>query len=161
MSTSTIAVFNDPRAFEAALQRGCTVDLLVTGQGRFQAEMVSIVLPQLGLLQARERLARIAAVSVAHGSMLIILPPEPGQPQTCGGVCLSADEIMIATPGERLHVWTRGPCNWGIISVSVKEFRRHGHAMIGRNFELASGVSRLQLAWLIHLQGRDSLADVA
>jgi hypothetical protein len=37
MTASTVAAFNDSSAFEAALQQGCSVELLIAGQGRFQA----------------------------------------------------------------------------------------------------------------------------
>lgn len=89
------------------------MELLVTGQGRFQAEFVSIVLPWLRLLQGKERLARIAMISVAPGSVLVILPAEPEQPQIYSGANLAAGEILTVTAGERLHVRTRGPCGWG------------------------------------------------
>ena len=64
MPASTIAVFNEPGAFEAGLQRGCSVDLLVTEQGQFRAELISIVLPRLRLLRGKEWLSRIASVFV-------------------------------------------------------------------------------------------------
>jgi AraC-like DNA-binding protein len=153
MSASTIAVFSDPRAFEAALQRGCNVELLVTGAGRFQTEFISIVLPRLRLLRAKEQLARIAIVSVAPGSMLVILPPRQEQLQTCGGARLAADEIMTVTGGKRLHTWTPGACDWGIVSISARELVSHGQAMLGRNFNLASGISRLR-------PNRDSLRSL-
>ena len=144
MPSSTIAVFSEPQAFEAALQQGCRVELLVTGHGQFRAQLVSIALPWLRLLRAKEWLSRIAVVSAAPGSMLVILPTEPEQSQTFQGASLLAGEIMTVTAGERLHTWTVGPCGWGIISVSAKEFVRYGQALVGRNFALPSGVCRLR-----------------
>ena len=85
MPSSTIAVFSEPQAFEAALQQGCRVELFVTGHGQFRAELISIALPRLRLLQAKEWLSRIAVVSVTPGSMLVILPTEPEQSLRCGG----------------------------------------------------------------------------
>ncbi len=143
MPSSTIAVFSEPQAFEAALQQGCRVELLVTGHGHFRAELISIALPRLRLLQAKEWLSRIAVVSVTPGSMLVILPTEPEQSLRCGGGVLS-DEIMTATAVERLHTWTVGSCGWGIISVSAKEFVSYGQAVAGRNFTLPPGVCRLR-----------------
>ena len=144
MPASTIAICSDPRAFEAAVQRGCSMELFVTGNGQFRAELISIMLPQLRLLRGKEQLSRIAAVSVAPKSLLVILPIDPEQPQTCGGVRLGSGEIMTVTAGERLHLWTGGPCFWGIISVSAKEFASYGRAVVGRNFTLAPGVRCLQ-----------------
>lgn len=51
MPASTIAVFNDPRTFEAAVQGGCSLELLVTGKGQFRAEVIGIMLPRLRLLR--------------------------------------------------------------------------------------------------------------
>ena len=144
MPASTIAICSDPRAFEAAVQRGCSIELFVTGKGQFRAEVISIMLPRLRLLRGKEQLSRIAAISVAPKSLLVILPIDPERPQTCGGVRLGAGEIMTATAGERLHLWTDGPCFWGIISVSAKEFASYGQAVVGRNFALAPGVHCLQ-----------------
>src|SRR5271167_3853056 len=144
MSSSTVAVFSEPQAFESALQQGCGVELLVTGQGQFRAQLISIALPRLRLLQAKEWLSRIAVVSVAPGSLLVIFPTEPEQSQRCAGASLSAGEIVTVTAGERLHMWTVGSCGWGIISVSAKEFVRYGQALIGRNFSLPRGVCRLR-----------------
>jgi AraC-like DNA-binding protein len=144
MPSSTIAVFSEPQAFEAALQQGCRVELLVTGYGQFRAQLISIALPQLRLLQAKEWLSRIAVVSAAPGSMLVILPTESQQSQTFRGASLPAGEIMTVTEGERLQTWTVGPCGWGIISVSAKEFVRYGQALVGRNFTLPLGVCRLR-----------------
>ena len=143
MPSSTIAVFSEPQAFEAALQQGCRVELLVTGRGQFRTRLISVVLPRLRLLQVKEWLSRIAVVSAAPGSMLVILPTEPEQSQKFRGASLLAGQIMTVTAGERLHTWTGGPCGWGIISVSAKEFVRYGQALVGRNFVLPSGVCRL------------------
>jgi AraC-like DNA-binding protein len=144
MPTSTIAVFSEPRAFEAALQQACGVELLVTGHDKFRARLVSIALPQLRLLQVTEWVSRIAVVSVAPGSMLVILPTEPESLRKFGGTSLLAGEIMTVTAGEPLHTWTGGPCGWGIISVSIREFVGYGKAMVGRKFVLPSGVCRLR-----------------
>jgi AraC-like DNA-binding protein len=144
MASSTIAVFSEPQAFEAALQQGCRVELLVTERGQFRAQLISIALPRLRLLRVKERLSRIAVVSVAPGSMLVILPTEPGQSQTFRGASLPAGEIMTVTAGERLHTWTVGPCGWAIVSVPAKEFVKYGQALVGRNFALSSGVCRLR-----------------
>jgi AraC-like DNA-binding protein len=144
MPSSTIAIFSEPQAFEAALQQGCRVELLVTERGQFRAQLISIALPRLRLLRVKERLSRIAVVSVAPGSMLVILPTEPGQSQTFRGASLPAEEIMTVTAGERLHTWTVGPCGWAIISVPAKEFVKYGQALVGRNFALPSGVCRLR-----------------
>jgi AraC-like DNA-binding protein len=144
MPTSTIAVFSEPKAFESALQQGCSVELLITGHGKFRARLISIVLPQIRMLQATEWLSRIAAVSVAPGSMLVFLPSEPQSAQKFGGAAPLADEIMTVTPGEPLHTWTIGSCSWGIISVSVKELIGFGRSLVGRKFSLPPGVCRLR-----------------
>ena len=144
MPSSSIAAFNDPLAFEAALQRGCSVEMLVTGQGRFRAELISIVLPRLRLLKGRERLSRSAVVSVSPASLLVLLQTESGHSQVCDGICLRADEIMTVSAGERLHLWTHGPCDWGIVSVSARELASYGQAFVGRNFSVAGGVARLR-----------------
>ena len=144
MPTSTIAVFSEPQAFEAALQQGCGIELLVTGHGKFRARLISIELPQLRLLQVTEWLSRIAVVSAAPGSVLVILPTESESSQQFGGARLLAGEIMTVTPGEPLHTWTVGSCGWGVISVSAREFVGYGKAMVGRKFALPSGVCRLR-----------------
>ena len=150
MPSSTIAAFNEPRAFEAALQQGCRVELLVTERGQFKAELITITLPRLRLLRARERLSRIAVVSVAHGSIVFIFQTEPERSHKFRGVGLSAAQMMTVTANERLHTWTAGLCSWGIICVPAKELIKYGQALVGRKFALPSGVCRLR-------PGRDHL----
>lgn len=144
MSSSAIAVFSEPQAFESALQQGCGVELLVTGCGQFRAQLISIVLPRLCLFQAEEWLSRIAVVSAAQGSMLVMLPTAPKQSHKSSGVSLLADEIMTVSGGERLHTWAVGSCDWGIISVSAKELAEYGQALVGRYFVLPPGVCRVR-----------------
>jgi hypothetical protein len=144
MPASTIAAFDDPWAFEAALQPGLCAEVLATEQGRFQAEFVSIALPRLSLLRGSGRLSRISIMSVAPGTMLIILPTRPGHILTYAGTMLAAGEVMTVTAGERLHTWTRGPCRWAAISVSAAEFITYGRAVIGRDFRLRPGVCLLR-----------------
>jgi hypothetical protein len=136
MPASTIAAFDDPRAFEAALQPELCAVALATEPGRFQAEFVSIALPRLSLLRGSERLSRISIMSVAPGTMPIILPTPPGHIQTYAGTMPAAGEIMTVTACERLHTWTRGPCRWAGISVSAAEFISYGRAVVGGDFRL-------------------------
>ena len=136
MPTSTVAVFNEPQAFEVALRQGCCAKLLVTGHGQFRAHLISIVLPQLRMLRATERLSRIAVVSVPPGSMLVILPMEPELSQAFRGAGIPHGEIITVTAGEPLYTRTFGPCVWGVISVSAKELVGYGKALVGRKFAL-------------------------
>jgi len=142
MPTTTIAVFSEPLAFETALGQTCGVELLITGHGKFRARLTSIALPRLRLLQVTEWLSRIAVVSAAPGSMLVILPTKPEASQKFDGASLLAGEIITVAPGEALHTWTVGSCGWGIISVSAREFAAYGKAMAGREFTLPPGVCR-------------------
>jgi AraC-like DNA-binding protein len=141
MSATTTAIFNADE-FEAALQQGGSVELLITGRGQFQAQLTRIVLPRLCLLRGEEWLSRIAVVSVASDSILIVLPTEQGSSQIWGGAVMQAGEIMTVGPGGRVHVRTNGPCRWGTMCVSTTELMRYGCALIGPEFACLPGVRR-------------------
>jgi AraC-like DNA-binding protein len=143
MNSSTVAIFNAPDEIEAALQQGgSTVELLVTGCGQFQARLTRIVLPRLHLLRGEEWLSRIAVVSVASETILIVLPVGQGSSQIWGGAVIQAGEIMTVGPGARVHVRTNGPCRWGTICVSTTELMRYGCTLIGPEFASSTGVRR-------------------
>jgi AraC-like DNA-binding protein len=144
MTATSIAVFSALEEYEAALQQGGTVELLLTAGGEFQAKLTRIALPRLCLLRGQEWLARIALVSVDSDSLLVAFPSEPGPSQTWGGAAVKGGEIMTVGPTERLHVQTSQRCRWGVISVSVRAFERYGHAVLGSGFTSPAGIRRWQ-----------------
>ena len=142
MPASTIAAFSTANEFEAALQQGGSVELLVTGQGQFRAQLTRIALPRLSLLRGEEQLSRLAVLSVAPDSALIILPAQREPRQIWGGANLPPGEIMTVSGGERLHVRSDGPCRWAAVCVSAQELIRLGRALIGPEFVWQTGIRR-------------------
>ena len=142
MPTSTIASFGTPAEFEVALQQECGVELLVTGQGPFRAQLMRIALPHLCLLHGEEWLPRIAFVTAAPDTTILILPTQQETLQRWGGVSLPVDEIMTVSACECLHVRADGPSHWAAIRVSAKELSRIGRVLVGPEFALPPGIHR-------------------
>jgi AraC-like DNA-binding protein len=140
MPASTIAAFSVVNEFEAALQQVGSVELLVTGQGQFRAQLIRIALPHLSLLRGEERLSRLAVLLVAPDSALIILPVQREPSQIWSGANLLPGEIITVSGGEWLHVRSDGPCGWAAICVSAKELIRLGRALIGPEFGWQAGI---------------------
>ena len=130
--------------FQAALPEAAGAELLPTGQGRFRAHLTCLPLPQGYLLSGEERVARIAFVSSRPESVLVALPPEPGQQQTWGGVDTGPGELITVGPGQRIHWRTYGHCHWQLITLSIADLVRFGRALIGPRFAPLDGIRRWQ-----------------
>lgn len=142
MPGSTTSVFSEPDDYQAALRRDGEFDLIVTGHGRFMAELTRIELARMHLVAGVENLARIAFISLPSNQVRIALPLRSGEPLFSGGIALRTNEIVTHGPGQRMHERTDGLCRWRTIWLPAHDLVRYGRAMIGRTFEVPLGVSR-------------------
>jgi hypothetical protein len=63
MQGSTISAFGEPNDYQAALQSESGFAFVVTGRGKFQAQLTRMVLPRIHLLAGDEHLSRIAYIT--------------------------------------------------------------------------------------------------
>jgi AraC-like DNA-binding protein len=140
MTAITVAVFEAPSEFEAALEPNGNVELLVTERGQFEAQLRRTLLRRLCVLSGDEWLARIAVVAIPVHSVLITLPIESLTSQVWAGAVMGPDEIITMSPGARVHVRTEGPCHWGAICISAAELARYGRVVVGHEFACPPGL---------------------
>jgi hypothetical protein len=103
MPGSTISVFGEPDGYQAALRRESGFDLVVTGRGKFQAQLTRIVLPHIHLLAGEEHLSRIVYISPRPHWVRVLLPVRSGAALLWDGIACNAEEIVTHNDGQRLH----------------------------------------------------------
>lgn len=142
MPGSTASVFSERDFYHAALQQDAGIELVVTSQGEFRAELIRLELLQMHLVTGLERLARIAYVVPSADLVRITLPTRGNGSLFWAGAALRPDEIVSHTASLGIYERTDGPCHWRTISLPIAHLLRYGRAMIGRAFGLPSGAHR-------------------
>jgi AraC-like DNA-binding protein len=142
MPGSFTAVFGEPDDYQAALSAAGVLTLLVTGHGQFHARLTEIGLHRLRLAAGEEETARIAALAVPAGTVLVALAVGGRKPPMWAGAEPEAAEILTAGPGERLHERTRGATRWGRIQVPQCDLAEYGCSLTGRLLAAPPGIAR-------------------
>jgi AraC-like DNA-binding protein len=142
MQGSTISAFGEPNEYQAALQRESGFALVVTGRGKFQAQLTRMVLPRVHMLAGDEHLSRIAYITPRPHWVRVLLPVRSGSVLFWDGIACNAEEIVTHSDGQRLHERTEGASRWRAISLSMNELVRFGRAVIGKAFAVPSGACR-------------------
>lgn len=137
-----ISAFGELEDFETAVGAVGSVGLLVTGRGRFRAKLTQLSLDRLRLMAGDETLPRVALVTVPPHGVLVSLALDGGALPIWGGIEARSGEIITIAPGQKSHARTIGPCRWGAILGSARDFLEYGAAMSGSHFDLPSGITR-------------------
>ena len=106
-----------------------TADLIVTQAGVFDARLTWAKLPSMHLLCAREALTRVAYITLPAARVNVSFATRSGPALLRNGVELRRGEVLIHSPGERLHQRTTGLCHWGFLSVTPSFFDRYSSAL--------------------------------
>jgi AraC-like DNA-binding protein len=130
MQRSGTAKFTNSDDYRAGM-RGAKVDLVFNGQKNFEARLTWVELRHLRLLRGQENLPRIARVTFAPDLVFIAFPTRHDPPQVCDGVELRKGDIVWHARGERVHQQTRGPSQWGFISLLPEHLAACGRALTG------------------------------
>lgn len=128
------------------MRYGGHVKLFVTRHGRFRARLIRVALPRASLLVTDESSPRIAFVSPAPGSVVVIVPLDRGAPQTWAGIPLHPGEIMTIGLGQPAHARTAGLCRTGIVCFAAQDFSRFAGALLDPGFVAPTGVQKWQPA---------------
>jgi hypothetical protein len=153
MPGSTLPAFGEPNDYQAALRGESGFDLVVTGRGKFQAQLTRIVLSRIHLLAGEEHLSRIAYISPRPHWVRVLLPVRGGAALFWDGIACNAEEIVTHNDGQRLHERTEGPSRWRAIYLSKNELE---HA---RTSTLPKRASRWHLATAADLEGDRTVGD--
>jgi AraC-like DNA-binding protein len=134
MPDTATSAFSEPEDFEAALRKGGCLNLLITGRGRFRAQLTLVTLHRVCLSAAEEQLSRIAFIAVPADMVIAVFAIGSGTLPVRGAVAERPGEITILPPGEQMHVRTDGPRRWGSIWIPAEEWVRHSGALTGNPF---------------------------
>jgi hypothetical protein len=138
MAHSITSAFSEPKDFAAALRGEGYCSLLITGQGKFQAQLTQISLGKIRLSASQETLARIAFVEIPADAVHVWFPSGNMTAPVCRGIRTRAGELMLFCPGDHLHTRTDGASGWGSIRLPFAEFVRYNIAIIGDASPIAS-----------------------
>jgi hypothetical protein len=135
MPGSVTSVFSELDDFQAALREDGVLGMLITGPGRFRAQLTQITLHRLRLSAAEKHLPRIAFFAVPADAVLVSLPIGGGPSPIWGGIAMQVHEIITLGPDQRLHARTDGPCRWGTIRLPAVDLARYRRALHGAGFD--------------------------
>jgi AraC-like DNA-binding protein len=122
--------FDDSASYADAIEKG-GVKLTITGAGDFSAQLVRLELKQLVIYRQRERLPRIAYISLPSEKVFLSFPVGPGS-LVLDGFILRRGDIVFHSPGQHVHQRSQGECQWGLISLSPEQLAHYSKALTGR-----------------------------
>src|SRR3954447_19361251 len=94
MPTSTFSTFSDPDSFHATI-RARQVDGIITGRGRYYAELVRVDFERLLMQRAAEALPRLLHIQTRPQRVAVIFATDPAAPETyVHGLPLRPGEII-------------------------------------------------------------------
>ena len=130
MAGGDTATFTDPDDYRARVI-GASINLVLTGDGEFEAQLTWIDLPRLRLVHCQENVSRIAFVTVVPGTVLVAFPTSRNPPQIWGGATLGPRDIVLLGVGERIHQRTSGASKWGFISLTPETLADYSRVLTG------------------------------
>ncbi len=122
--------FRDPDGYAAAFGDIC-VNLTITGAGDFEARLTRLHLQHLEVYRCRESLPRIAYISFPPDRIALSFPISRAS-AIFGGLAARNGDILFHSQGDRLHQRSKGPFEWGLISLPAEQLADCGEALIGR-----------------------------
>jgi AraC-like DNA-binding protein len=134
MAAGGTATFDNPADYQAAFG-GTTLKLTLTGGGNFKAGLTWLDLRYLRVIRGRENLPRIAFISLPPERVVFSFPTNKA-PAIWSGLELRRGDILFRCPGRRMHQWTAGESQWGLISLPPKQLTAVGKALTGLEITL-------------------------
>jgi AraC-like DNA-binding protein len=130
MAENGTLTFSDPDGFAAGFS-DAHIKLTITGAGDFKARLTQLKLKDLKLYRCCESLPRIAYISLPPEQMFLSFPVGAAS-VISDGFALRNGDMVLHGRGERTHQRSNGACQWGLISLSPKQFASCGKALTGQ-----------------------------
>jgi AraC-like DNA-binding protein len=131
MASSRVLSFTDSYPYQRAI-RAADVELFVTGQGDFRAELTQIDLQELWMQRGCETLPRILHSSLSASRAAIVFLADPAQsPIRHSGLQVCPGDIVDDGLGARHHHVSSAPCSWAAMSLSPAHLAAAGGAILG------------------------------
>jgi AraC-like DNA-binding protein len=137
MPWSATFTFNDPISYQSAF-RAAEVEVFVTEEGSFHAQLTQIDLERVWIEHGRENLPRVSYITTSPSRAPILFLADANQPAVqFSGVELSSNAIIVSGAGSTYHLRTLGPCRWATMSLAPNDLAAASHALVG--CELSAG----------------------
>lgn len=130
MPRSGTTGFTDAGDYQASV-RGANFNLVFGCQQDFKARLTWVELRHLRLLRGQENLPRVAHVSFMPERIFVSVPTRHDPPPIFDGVEVLSGDIVFHSRGERVHLRTRGPSQWGFISLAPEHLAACSRALTG------------------------------
>jgi hypothetical protein len=131
MSASIVCAFTDPDAFRAAIG-DAQAEGIVTGRGRFHAELTRIRLGRLSLQRSEESLARVSYSAISPAIAGFVFPTAAGPPTRANGLETAMGDVVAYRPGSTGYDRSTAACRWGAVALPCEALGLAGEALIGR-----------------------------
>ncbi len=158
MVTGGTTKFTDVTDYQAAI-REAKLSLVFSSQRDFEARLTQVELRHMGLFRGQENLARVAHISLPADRAFVAFPARHDPPQIWDGAELQPDEIIFHGRGQGGHQQTRGPSQWGLISLTQEYLASSVNAIVGSDLVAPSDArilrpSRSDAAHLLSLHAK-------
>lgn len=130
MPSSSVLTFTEPGEYAAAI-RATTIDLTVTGRGRFSGKRTRIDFHDLWIQRLYESQARVMYTSFIRERAIITFKIGIGPGLMWSGSELDSTNIVRHVEGEEAFQRASGPANWGAMSLPVADMVAIGAAVAG------------------------------
>jgi AraC-like DNA-binding protein len=131
MAWSRFFSFDDPEAYQAAIQGG-QLEILPTAKGRFQVEMSQVRLDRVWMQRFHIALPQVSTAMTAPERKAIAFLTEESSPsvQHCG-MEVTPDDIIVCSHGV-WHQRSLPNFHYGSMSVSTQDFPHLYESIVGR-----------------------------
>jgi len=130
MPSSAVRTFTDPDSY-AAWARATTVEMTITGRGRFEAKLIRIDLHHLRMQQFADNLPRIVHSANDPGYATISFRTRPGPSLRRAGVEMLQSNIIRRGHAETFFQQSDGFASFGSMSLPVEDMALIGAAVVG------------------------------
>src|SRR5271165_4318996 len=130
MPSSAVRTFTDPDEYAASI-RATSLELTVTGRGRFTGQGIRIDLHRLWMQRSCQNLPQIVHSSLVSGRAIISFPTLAELSQVWNGVKTLPSSFVRHSDGEHYYWRSSGPYHRGAMSLPVEDMASLGAAMAG------------------------------
>jgi AraC-like DNA-binding protein len=153
MPDGSILTFTDPDEYRKSA-RLADVKVVVADQGKFEAKVTLVDLPNLWMQENSVSLPYAAHAAIHRGrNPIIFLTGGPQSPMFHSGVEVRPGDIVFDAPGAELHRHAAANCCWGTLALTPEDLAKYGRALAGRDIvaPLATRVVRPKPALMSRL----------
>jgi AraC-like DNA-binding protein len=129
MTDNGTATYTNPEDYQAAIERA-NLKLTITAGADFKAYLTWLKLRNLRVLRGCETLPVIAYISLPSALAFVSFPTAGSSP-VWDGLELRVGDVVFHSRGERMHRWTNGESQWGLVSLPPEELAACAKALTG------------------------------